>query len=242
MSAQSLPGRREELAVGLARVRERIEAGCAAAGRSASEITLVVVTKTYPASDLALLASLGIADVGENRDQEAAAKHGDCTDLALRWHFIGRLQTNKARSVARYADVVHSVDRTALASALGAAARAADRTVECLIQVSLDGDRARGGAPAEELPALADAVASQERLVLRGVMAVAPLGADPRRAFALLPGLRDQLCRSHPGAVIISAGMSGDLEAAIAEGTTHLRVGSAVLGPRRTLGYRPDGG
>lgn len=242
MSAQTAPDRRGELAAGLARVQARIETACREAGRPVNDVTLVVVTKTYPASDLALLAELGVRDVGENRDQEAAGKHAEAAQLPLRWHFIGRLQTNKARSVARYADLVHSVDRQGLVGALGAASRGAGRTLECLIQVSLDGDPTRGGALLADVPALADAIAGQDGLALRGVMAVAPLGADPRRAFAQLPGLREQLCRSHPAAGIISAGMSGDLEAALAEGATHLRVGSAVLGPRPALGYRPDGG
>jgi pyridoxal phosphate enzyme (YggS family) len=242
MSVLAGSDRRAELRTRLGLVRERIEAACQASGRLVSEITLVVVTKTYPASDLALLAGLGVRDIGENRDQEAAVKHADCADLPLRWHFVGRLQTNKARSVARYADLVHSVDRPALARALGAAAHAAGRRLACLIQISLDADPARGGALPADLPALADAIAGQDALELRGVMAVAPLGVDPRSAFAILPGLRDQLRRAHPDADIISAGMSGDLEAAVAEGATHLRVGTAILGPRPALGYRPDGG
>ncbi len=227
--------REQQLRAGLATVRERIEAGCRAGGRSPDEVTLVVVTKTYPARDVALLSALGVRDVGENRDQEAAGKHAECAGLPLRWHFVGRLQTNKARSVAGYADLVHSLDRPRLVGALAAGARAAGRVLECLIQVSLDGDPARGGALPADVPALAAAVAAEDALVLRGVMAVAPLGQDPRRAFALLPGLREQLLIDHPEAGIISAGMSADLEDALAEGATHLRVGSAVLGPRAAL-------
>jgi pyridoxal phosphate enzyme (YggS family) len=228
--------RRDQIEGGLRAVHDRIDAGCAAAGRDPAEVTLVVVTKTYPASDVALLAGFGVHDVGENRDAEAAAKHAACAGLDLRWHFIGRLQSNKARSVARYADLVHSVDRPSLVTALGRGAREAGRVLPCLLQVSLDGDTARGGALPADVPALADAVAAEEGLVLAGLMAVAPLGTDARTAFAELPRLRGSLLADHPGAVIVSAGMSGDLEAALAEGATHLRVGTAVLGARPALG------
>jgi PLP dependent protein len=228
--------RRAQLRAGLDAVRARIDAGCAAVGRDSSEVTLVVVTKTYPASDVALLAELGVRDVGENRDAEAAAKHAECAGLDLRWHFIGQLQSNKARSVATYADLVHSVDRLSLVRALGRAARDAGRTVGCLLQVSLDAAPGRGGAPAADLAALADAVAAEPALRLHGLMAVAPLGADARVAFAELPRLRASLLPEHPEACFISAGMSGDLEAALAEGATHLRVGTAVLGARPPLG------
>lgn len=231
--------RRAELEAGLARVRERVAAGCAAAGRSPSEICLVVVTKTHPATDVTTLADLGVTDVGENRDQEASAKHAEVLAAGvtgLRWHFIGQLQTNKARSVARYADVVHSVDRVHLVSALGKAAHQVGRKVECLVQVSLDGDTARGGCLVADLEEVAGAVVATDGLALRGVMAVAPLGEDPRRAFAVLPALRDRLLAVDPRAGLVSAGMSGDLEAAIACGATHLRVGSAVLGARPALG------
>jgi pyridoxal phosphate enzyme (YggS family) len=227
--------RAAELAAALARVEERIAAACAAAGRDRGEVTLVVVTKTYPAADVERLAALGVRDVAENRDQEAAAKHAECAGLGLRWHFVGQLQTNKARSVAAYADLVHSVDRPALAAALDRGAERAGRVLDCLLQVSLDGDPERGGVPVPELPALAEAVAAAGSLRLRGIMAVAPLGADPREAFAVLPGLLGQVRKAAPGADVVSAGMSGDLEAAVACGATHLRVGTAVLGRRPTL-------
>lgn len=231
--------RRAEVAAALERVRERVAAGCAAAGRSPSDICLVVVTKTHPASDVGILAGLGVTDVAENRDQEASAKHAACLEAGvdgLRWHFVGQLQTNKARSVARYADVVHSVDRTSLVAALGKAAHQAGRRVECLVQVSLDGDTARGGCLLADLEQVATSVVATDGLVLRGLMAVAPLGEDPYRAFAVLPDLRERLLAVDPGADLVSAGMSGDLEAAIACGATHLRVGSAVLGARPPLG------
>jgi pyridoxal phosphate enzyme (YggS family) len=231
----TLLSRQDQIASGLSAVRHRIELGCAAAGRDPAGVTLVVVTKTYPAADVELLAAMGVRDVGENRDQEAQPKHAACAGLGLRWHFIGRLQSNKARGVAGYADVVHSIDRASVIAPLGRGAVGAGRTVECLLQVSLDGDPARGGALIDQLPELAAAVAGQPGLVLRGLMAVAPLGVAPEAAFAQLPRLREALMIEHPGADLLSAGMSGDLEAALACGATHLRVGTAVLGARASL-------
>jgi pyridoxal phosphate enzyme (YggS family) len=224
--------RRDELAVRLAAVRKRISAACDAAGRDAADVTLIAVTKTRPASDVRLLAGLGVCDVGENRDAEAAPKAAQCADLNLTWHFIGQLQTNKCASVVRYAAVVHSVDRMRLIRALGAAARRAGRGIDCLVEVSLDGDPARGGAPPTEVPALAEALAGEPGLVLRGVMAVAPLGVAPGRAFAKLGESAAAVRAVCPAATMISAGMSGDLEAAVAAGATHLRIGTALLGDR----------
>ena len=231
--------RADELAAGLRTVRERISAACAAAGRPAADVTLVAVTKTWPATDVALLADLGVTDVGENRDQEARPKVAEVADLRpdarLRWHFVGRLQRNKARSVARYADVVHSVDRAPLADALSAAAAEAGRRLDLLIQVSLDGDTSRGGAIAVDVPGLADAVAALPHVRLAGLMAVAPLGADPDAAFADLARLAEAVRRDHPAATTLSAGMSSDLEAAVKNGATHVRVGTALLGGRSPL-------
>jgi PLP dependent protein len=226
----------------------RIAAACAAAGRSAGEVTLVAVTKTFPSSDVRLLVELGVLDIGENRDQEAARKVRETAGLEPRprWHFVGQLQVNKAKSVVRYADVVHSVDRLRLVEALGARARAAGRVVTCLVQVDLDpappavpGGHARGaprgGARPDEVRGLADAIAAEEGLLLGGVMAVAPLGAPPRPAFRELAEVAAVVRNAHPGATIISAGMTGDLEQAIAEGATHVRVGTALLGGRSAL-------
>ncbi|HYB49133.1 MAG TPA: YggS family pyridoxal phosphate-dependent enzyme [Streptosporangiaceae bacterium] len=225
--------RREELALRLAAVRQRISAACEAAGRAAGEVTLIAVTKTWPASDVRLLSELGVTDIGENRDAEAAPKAAQCADLDLIWHFIGQLQTNKANSVARYATFVHSVDRLRLIRALGAAARRAERVIQCLIEVSLDGDPARGGAPAAEVPGLAEALAAEQGLVLAGVMAIAPLTMEPADAFARLRDSAAVVRAVRPSATVISAGMSGDLEAAIAAGATHVRIGTALLGDRR---------
>jgi len=218
--------------VRLADVRGRIAKACEAAGRDVGDLTLIAVTKTRPASDVRLLGELGLRDVGENRDAEAAPKAAQCADLNLTWHFIGQLQTNKCASVVRYASVVHSVDRLRLIRALGQAARRADRVVSSLIEVSLDGDPARGGAPAEQVPPLAEAVAAEPGLVLGGVMAIAPLGLAAAEAFARLLDSAAVVRAVRPSATVISAGMSGDLEAAVEAGATHLRIGTALLGDR----------
>jgi pyridoxal phosphate enzyme (YggS family) len=231
--------RRDEVAAGLGTVRERIAVACADAGRSVDEVTLVVVTKFFPASDVRLLAELGVTDVGENRHQEAEAKHRECADLGpgLRWHFVGGMQSNKAAAVAAYADVVHSVDRAKLVTRLDAGARDRTQPVDVLLQVSLDPpDRAgRSGADPAALAELADLVAAADMLRLRGLMAVAPLGEDPSAAFARLSDVRRDFLAAHPSAEWLSAGMSGDLEAAIRTGATHVRVGTAVLGSRPSV-------
>jgi len=224
--------RREELAARLSAVRGRISAACGAAGRKPEDVTLVAVTKTFPASDVRLLSGLGVRDFGENRDAEAAPKAAQCADLDLVWHFVGQLQTNKAASVARYATFVHSVDRLRLVRALGTAARRAERAIECLIEVSLDDDPARGGASAGAVPGLAEALMAEAGLVLSGVMAIAPLGMPPAEAFAKLLDSAAVVRAVRPAATVISAGMSGDLEAAIAAGATHVRIGTALLGDR----------
>jgi PLP dependent protein len=224
--------RRDELAVRLTAVRQRIAVACQAADRDPADVTLIAVTKTFPASDVRLLSELGVCDVGENRDAEAAPKAAQCADLDLTWHFIGQLQTNKVASVVRYATFVHSVDRMRLIRALGTAARHAERVVQCLVEVSLDGDPARGGAVASEVLALAEALAAEPGLVLAGVMAIAPLGMAPREAFGLLLDSAAVVRAVMPAATVISAGMSGDLEDAVAAGATHLRIGTALLGDR----------
>jgi pyridoxal phosphate enzyme (YggS family) len=236
-------GRRSELEKNLAEVRSRIDAACAAAGRDPDEITLIAITKTRPPADVLLLHELGVTDFGENKDQEAAPKAAACAaamtgadrSQPVRWHFVGQLQTNKASSVASYADVVHSVDRIRLVRALGAAARKAGRELTCLVQVDLDtpADPARGGVPPGRVREVAEAIEAEPGLVLGGVMAIAPLGADPAAAFAPLRSCSGTVRAIRPEATIISAGMSGDLEAAIGNGATHVRIGTALLGGRR---------
>ena len=232
------PERRAELVARLGAVRARLADACASVGRNPHDVTIVAVTKTFPAADIAGLASIEVTDIGENRDQDARAKIAELAASTwelppLRWHFVGRLQTNKCRSVARYADVVHSLDRVEVVSALAAGAQRAERQLSVFAQVSLDEDPARGGVVPGGLGELADHIAAQERLTLLGVMAVAPLGADPDAAFERLASISAGLQNAHPEARAISAGMSEDLEAAVRHGATHVRVGSALLGRRR---------
>lgn len=231
--------RAEEIGRGLAEVRRRMAEAAAAVGRSADELTLIVVTKRFPGEDIVTLSELGVTDIGENRDQEACVKVADIPSEVrerLTVHFVGQLQTNKAASVASYADAVHSVDRSRLVSALDRAGDKRDRPLDVLVQVCLDPQPGRGGAMPHDVPAVADAVAEATHLRLRGLMAVAPLGEEPAAAFARLVTVAERLRADHPDAGWLSAGMSGDIEAAVAAGATHLRVGTAILGSRPPLG------
>jgi uncharacterized pyridoxal phosphate-containing UPF0001 family protein len=263
-TAQDLGARRAELSTNLRQVQRRVGAACRAAGRAREEVQLIVVTKFFPGTDIQALCELGVTDIGESRDQEASAKIAALPPEVrqqLQVHFIGQVQSRKAGSVATYADTIHSVDRPKLVVALDRAAAAAGRELGVLLQVSLDpvpptspGSPGQGIDPARAsgegeapgaarggiLPAgvadLANGVAAAQHLRLRGLMAVAPLGADPYRAFAQLATAARHLRAEHPGADWISAGMSADLESAVANGATHLRVGSAILGSRPILG------
>ncbi|GGV39792.1 YggS family pyridoxal phosphate enzyme [Streptomyces longisporoflavus] len=236
--------RKSQLAANLAQVEERIAAACAAAGRKRDEVTLIVVTKTYPASDVRILSELGVRHVAENRDQDAAPKAADCSDLPLTWHFVGQLQTNKVRSVVGYADVVQSVDRPKLVTALSAGAVRAERELGCLIQVALDagenGRGERGGVGPGGIEELAGLVAEAPGLRLDGLMTVAPLtgpyAGRQQAAFERLMEFATLMRAAHPAANMVSAGMSADLEQAVAAGATHVRVGTAVLGVRPGLG------
>ncbi|MEI2821649.1 MAG: YggS family pyridoxal phosphate-dependent enzyme [Marmoricola sp.] len=229
--------RRDDIAAGYESVRARIASAAQACGRDAGEITLVVVTKFFPASDIEILAELGVRDVGENRHQEAMTKAAQLGALGLRWHYIGGLQSNKAAAVASYSDVVHSIDRAKLVGGLSRGAQARARDLEVLVQVSLDPPDAigRAGVDPADLLQLADQVVSTPHLKLRGLMAVAPLGEQPSTAFARLAQIRTGFLAVHPEAIWLSAGMSGDLEEAIAAGATHVRVGGAILGSRPAL-------
>ncbi|MCH5675467.1 YggS family pyridoxal phosphate-dependent enzyme [Streptomyces gilvus] len=236
--------RKDELAENLAKVERRIADACAAAGRAREEVTLIVVTKTYPADDVRMLAELGVCHVAENRDQDAAPKAAECSDLPLTWHFVGQLQTNKVRSVVGYADMVQSVDRARLVTALSKEAVRQGRELGCLIQVALDADESgrgeRGGVGPEGIEELGELVARSPGLRLDGLMTVAPLtgpyAGREQAAFERLMDLSTDLRRAHPAANMVSAGMSADLEQAVAAGATHVRVGTAVLGVRARLG------
>ncbi|HEV8529559.1 MAG TPA: alanine racemase, partial [Actinomycetes bacterium] len=214
----SVDARRAELEANLAAVRVRVDLACGAAGRDPGEVTVIAVTKTFPASDIRLLAELGVVDIGENRDQEAAPKAAACADLSLVWHFVGQLQTNKCKSVARYTHLVHSIDRPKLVAALSRAAAVTGRDIGCLVQVDLGGDgrgpvagedglEARGGAWPDAIPSLADSVAAADGLHLAGVMAIAPLDRPAAVAFERLAEVAAAVRQDHPHATVISAGM-----------------------------------
>ena len=226
--------RESEIEANLREVRSRIEAGCEAADRDPALVRLIVVPKTYPVSDIRLLHQLGHTDIGENSDQEALDKRAACMDLPLTWHMIGQVQQRKASSVAGWADVVHSIDRTELVERLGRAAAIAAKKVAVFIQVSLDPQvrAARGGLALAEVVRLADSVLSFDSLDLLGVMGVAPHPGDPDEAFARLALALAAMQERAPKATQISAGMSGDLEAALYHGATQVRLGGAVLGIR----------
>lgn len=229
--------RPDDLAAALDVVRTRIATACGDVDRDPDEVSLIVVTKFFPASDVRILADLGVTDVAENRHQEAVEKAEACADLDLRWHFVGGLQSNKAAAVTAYASVVQSVDRPKLLAPLARGAAEHSRVLDVLVQVSLDGPGSdhRSGVAPDDLAALADRVVSHDELRLRGLMAVAPLGADPGAAFDRLAELHAGVLRDHPDATWRSAGMSGDLEDAVRRGATHVRVGSAVLGSRPSV-------
>ena len=219
------------LAERLASVDADIADAARAAGRDPAELTRIVVTKFHPEELVRELAGLGVRDVGENRHQEAAAKAAALADLGLNWHFVGQLQSNKAKAVRGYAHAVHSVDRNSLADAL-----AGEHPLDVFLELNLTGDPARGGVDPALLEPLAAHVLSTPGLALRGVMAVAPLGEEPRAAFARVRTASETLRRFAPGATAISAGMSGDFREAILEGATHLRIGTAITGKRPTPG------
>jgi len=223
---------RQALSDRLDLMRAEIAAAAGAAERSADELTLIVVTKFHPAELIEALVDLGVRDIGENRHQEAAAKHEELSALDVTWHFIGQLQSKKARQVARYADVIHSIDRVALVDAL----EPIDRTIDCFLQVNLTDDPNRGGVAPEDLPALAERAAAASTLNLLGVMAVAPLDEEPEAAFARLRTFSEVVQSIEPNATAISAGMTHDFREAIAAGATHLRIGSAITGNRPTPG------
>ncbi|GAB3579341.1 YggS family pyridoxal phosphate-dependent enzyme [Leifsonia lichenia] len=209
-------------------MRAGIADAARAAGRSPQELTTIVVTKFHPASLVRELAELGVADVGENRHQEAQAKAAELSDLDLRWHFVGQLQSKKARQARAYASVIHSVDRVSLVDAL----RSDEWDVDCFVQLNLTDDPARGGVADRDLEPLVDHIVDTPGLRLLGVMAVAPIDEEPRRAFERVRLASERVRRIAPDATNISAGMSQDYADAIAEGATHLRIGTAITGNR----------
>ncbi|MET9491540.1 YggS family pyridoxal phosphate-dependent enzyme [Nocardia sp. NPDC006630] len=228
-----------QLSAALNTLNERIDAACEAAGRARDTVRLLPVTKFHPASDIEILYGLGLREFGESREQEASDKVAQLRHLSqVRWDFIGRLQRNKAKSVATWANTVYSVDSDRLVTTLDAGVRAALETgqrsapLRVLIQVSLDADPTRGGVSDTAMLALADQLEKSASLQLAGLMAIPPLDADPDDAFERLARMHASLLSAHPQASELSAGMSSDLEAAIRHGSTCVRVGTALMGAR----------
>lgn len=237
--------RETELATALSALRTRVDRAAEAAGRRPDEIQLLPITKFFPVSDVLILRKLGCTEFGESREQEAAAKFAEIAAVpdigTVRWHMVGHIQRNKARSVASWAYAAHSVDSTRLVAALGRAAAEAlaegrrPEPLRTYVQVSLDGDEKRGGVDVnqpESVDEMCAAVQAVDGLTLVGLMAIAPLGADPERAFARLADEHRRVQQGYRQRLELSAGMSGDLEAAIKHGSTCVRVGTALLGQR----------
>jgi pyridoxal phosphate enzyme (YggS family) len=225
--------RSEELRENLNSIKARINEAAESSGRDSTEITLIVVTKTFPASDVKILYDLGVRDFGENRDQEASVKSIELPD-DCRWHFQGQIQSNKLKSIANWADVLHSIDDVRHARKLDSLVSldSSDLKKDIFIQVSLDNLPNRGGVIPNLLPEFLQEVSALSHLNVRGLMAVAPLGEEPVVAFKRLKELSDQVIKVHPKVREISAGMSNDFEAAISQGATHIRIGSQILGVR----------
>jgi pyridoxal phosphate enzyme (YggS family) len=209
--------RNEELAANLASVQERI---------TRSDVTLIVVTKTYPVSDVQILKELGVENFGENRTEEGEVK---AAAVPATWHFQGGIQSRKLKDIVQWADVIHSLDSTEHALKLG---QRAVRPIEVFLQLSLDGDPERGGVVESELAALAEVVLSAPNLELVGLMCVPPVSAIPAEAFSQIYSVHQRFLSNFPNAVSLSTGMSGDFEVAIDHGATHIRVGSSILGSR----------
>ena len=225
----------ESLADRLARVRSAVADAVREAGRVGDDVTTIVVTKFHPAGLVRELAALGVTDVGENRQQEASEKAAELTDLGLTWHFIGQLQSKKTRAVLQFASAIHSVDRLSLVTALGNAL-APDATVDAFVQLNLTDDPARGGVRPDHLESFVESVMATDGIRLRGLMAVAPIDAEPRAAFARVRELGERLRTLAPDARDLSMGMSGDFREAVLEGATHLRIGTAITGNRPPAG------
>ena len=218
--------RRSEITSNLQTVRDEISKAVASAGRSLDEITLIAVTKTFPASDVEILKDLGVTDFGENRDADAAPK---AAAVAGTWHFQGQIQSNKLKSITSWANVIHSLDEIRHFEVIE---KSAPHPLEIFCQVSLDGSEGRGGVSEQKLYELAQAIEKSATHTLQGLMAVAPLGVDPSAAFSKLSAIHKAFMADFPKANKLSAGMSGDYKEAIAHGATHIRIGSSILGSR----------
>jgi pyridoxal phosphate enzyme (YggS family) len=212
--------RKEELSQNLELVRSKI------AKVAAHEVTLIAVTKTFPVTDAEILHELGVRDFGENRDAEGAEK---AALVSGTWHFQGQIQSNKLKSITSWASVIHSLDDPRHFEIIE---KVAPHPLQIFLQVSLDGAHHRGGAGLEELYSLAALVDKSPTHILAGLMSVPPVEMNPNEAFAQLAVIHKEFMERFPGATSLSAGMSGDYEAAISHGATHVRVGSSILGSR----------
>ncbi len=218
--------RRSEITSNLQVVRDEISKAVASTGRSLDEITLIAVTKTFPASDVEILRDLGVTHFGENRDADAAPK---ADAVAGTWHFQGQIQSNKLKSITTWANVIHSLDEIRHFEVIE---KSAPHPLDIFCQVSLDGSEGRGGVSEQKLYELAQAIEKSATHRLQGLMAVAPLGVDPTVAFSKLSAIHKAFMADFPKANKLSAGMSGDYIEAIAYGATHIRIGSSILGSR----------
>ena len=222
--------RKEDIEHNLVQVREKIQKSARASNRDLGEIELIAVTKTFPATDVAILHELGMRDFGENRDSEGAAKS---KEVQGNWHFQGQIQSNKLKSITKWASYIHSLDSKEHLEKIATLCKERQGApLAIFIQVSLDGAHGRGGVPAHDLSRLADVAIATAGIQLMGLMAVAPLGVEADKAFAELAIIHGAFSRNYPSATALSAGMSGDYESAISHGATHIRVGSSILGSR----------
>ena len=222
------------LADRLRSVTESVDAAIAEAGRAPDEVTTIVVTKFHPAALVRALFGLGVRQFGESRHQEASAKAAELSDLELEWHYIGQLQSKKARQARQYARVIHSLDRESLVTALSSTDSV--EPTDVFVQVNLTDDAGRGGVQPAALDGFVDLVLETPGIRLLGLMTVAPLGDEARPAFAELRELSDRVRLAAPDAAALSMGMSGDYREAILEGATHLRIGTAITGNRPVHG------
>lgn len=230
--------RLNEITENYQKIQSRILESCKKSGRNTSEITVIAITKTYPAADIDLLKTIGIENIGENKDQEASQKFKEVKNKFIR-HFVGQLQTNKVKSVVQYADYIHSVDRLSLVKEIQKMSQKINKIQKVLIQIDLDesqSDVNRGGVNPQKLNELAQEISNCPNIELSGLMSVAPLNMSSSRAFSKLKIIRDEFIKSFPSAKMLSAGMSEDLEDAVSHGATHLRIGSALLGERPKIG------
>jgi pyridoxal phosphate enzyme (YggS family) len=226
--------RKDELVSNLQSVRSEITRACEQNNRDPDDITLIAVTKNFPASDIRLLNDLGVSDFGESRVQEFSRKYEEVKDLVSTWHFIGQVQSNKIREITRMSDVVHSIDSAQHIERFNNQAEKAGKVVDLLIQINLDPDypNARGGVSAKEAEDLATLIHRLGNVNLGGLMFIASPHVDAKRAFQSFAEVLSVFKERHPSAQIVSAGMSADVQEAIRIGATHLRIGSKLLGNR----------